>query len=208
MAAFVGHHCGFLCNIGLNNRDYIGRAGSGDMERANLPAITINERQDRILMAMPATPNGSVFAADERFISFNYAANATHRFKGARAHRLADRMTQKPCAFESDPQSAVQLVRANAFLAGTNKVHSGQPIAHGDMAILENGPDLHGERLAASVAFVEASPIAFAFKGRGTLEYSTMRANTPVHPNARLDIGVSGSFIVKMWSGENGPRHG
>jgi hypothetical protein len=60
----------------------------------------------------------------------------------------------------------MQLVRANAFLAGADKVHSGQPIAHGDMAVLENCPDLHGERFAASVAFVEANPIAFAFKRR------------------------------------------
>jgi len=42
-AAFVGHHRRFLCHIGLDDRDYIGCARSFDMERANLPAATIDK---------------------------------------------------------------------------------------------------------------------------------------------------------------------
>ena len=76
------------------------------------------------------------------------------------------------------------------------------------MAVLEDGPDLHGERLAASVAFVEANSVAFAFKRRGTFKVATMRANAAIRPNARFDIGVSGGFVVEMRGGENGPRHG
>jgi hypothetical protein len=34
MAAFIGHHRGFFRNIGLDDRDDIGRAGAIDMERA------------------------------------------------------------------------------------------------------------------------------------------------------------------------------
>jgi hypothetical protein len=44
MTAFVGHHRGFFRNVGLDDRDYIGRAGSLDMERANLPTVTIDKR--------------------------------------------------------------------------------------------------------------------------------------------------------------------
>src|SRR5580704_108494 len=102
----------------------------------------------------------------------------------------------------------MQLVRADAFLARTDKMHCGQPIAHSNVAILENCPDLHGERLAASVAFVEANPITFAFKRRGTLEHATMRTNAASCPNARLDIGVSSCFVVEMMGGKDGPRHG
>src|ERR1700730_7121212 len=102
----------------------------------------------------------------------------------------------------------MQLVRANPFLAGADKVHCCQPIAHGDMAVLENCSDLHGERFAASVAFVEANSIAFAFKRRGTFEHATMRTNAAIHPNARLNIGVSGCFVIEMRGGENGPGHG
>jgi hypothetical protein len=117
-------------------------------------------------------------------------------------------MTQKPRTFESDPQSAMQLVCADTFFTGANKVHCGQPIAHSDMTVLENGPDLHGERLAASVAFVKANPIAFAFKRCGALEHAAMRANAAIRPNARLDIGVSGGFLVEVRGSENGPGHG
>src|SRR6202011_6216358 len=110
----------FLRDIGLDNRDYIGRGGSLDMERANLPAVTINERKHRILMAMAATLDSSVLAPNKCFIRFNGAANAAHGRKIARAHCLADAVTQKPCALESDPQSAMQLVCANPFLAGAD----------------------------------------------------------------------------------------
>ena len=54
VAAFVGHHRGFFRNIGLDDRDYIGRAGSLDMERANLSALAIDKRQNRVLVAMAA----------------------------------------------------------------------------------------------------------------------------------------------------------
>ena len=74
-----------------------------------------------------------------------------------------------------------------------------------DRAILENGPDFHGKLLPASIAFVEANPIAFAFKRRGTFKHATMRTNAASCPNARLDIGVSGCFVVEMGGRENGP---
>jgi hypothetical protein len=63
MAALIGHHRGFLRDIGLDDRDYIGRAGAIDMERANLLALTIDKRQHRILVAVAAPLNGSVLAA-------------------------------------------------------------------------------------------------------------------------------------------------
>lgn len=69
MATFVGHHRGFFRNIGLDDRDYFGYAGSLDMERANLPAVTINERQHSILVAMAATLDRAFFAANEGFAS-------------------------------------------------------------------------------------------------------------------------------------------
>jgi hypothetical protein len=52
MAAFISHHCGFFRNIGLDDRGYIGHAGSLDMERANLTAVAINERKPRVLVAV------------------------------------------------------------------------------------------------------------------------------------------------------------
>ena len=178
------------------------------MERANLPALAVDKRQYRILVAVTAASDRAVLTADKSFIRFNGAAHAAHWRKIASPHCLTNAMTQKPCAFESDPQSAMQLVYANALFAGANEMDRSQLVAQLNMAILENAPDLHGERLAASVAFVEANPIAFAFKRRGTLEHATMRANAAIRPNARLDIGVSGGFIVEVSGGENGHGHG
>jgi hypothetical protein len=36
MPALIGHHRGFLRDIGLDDRDYIGRVSAVDVERANL----------------------------------------------------------------------------------------------------------------------------------------------------------------------------
>ena len=72
MAAFIGHHRGFFRNIGLDDRDDIGRAGAIDMERADLSAFAVNERQDCILVAVAATLNSSFFASDESFVRFDY----------------------------------------------------------------------------------------------------------------------------------------
>src|SRR5437588_7517732 len=44
IATFVVHHRGFFRNIGLDDRDYINRAGAFDMKRANLPTIAIDKR--------------------------------------------------------------------------------------------------------------------------------------------------------------------
>src|ERR1700730_14145078 len=115
-------------------------------------------------------------------------------------------MAQKPCAFKGDPQSAMQLVRANAFLAGADKMHSSQPIAHSDMAILENGPDFNGKFLPACITLVEANP--FTLQGTRVIDSSTMRTIAPIRPNARLDIGISSSFVIEVRASENGFSHG
>ena len=164
MTAFVGHHCGFFRNIGLDDRDDIASTRSFDMKRPNLPAVAIDERQYRILVAMAATFDRAFFAADESFVRFDHAAHAAHWGKLARAHSFTDAVSQKPSTFDGDPQSAMQLVRANAFLAGADKVDSSQPIPHGDMAVLENCSDFYREWLATTIAFVKANSIAFALK--------------------------------------------
>lgn len=208
VAAFIGHHRGFLRNIGLDNWNDIGGASSLDMERANLPAVTINERQDRILVAVAATLDRTFFTAGEGFIRFNYATDTAHWGKTTGPERLTDAMAHEPCAFERDPQGAMQLVRAHALFAGTNYMDRIEPIAHLDMAFLENSPDFDGEWFAASIALIEADPIAFGLQSTRSIEDATMRAKAPVDPKARFDIGIGGGFIIEVWSGENGLGHG
>src|ERR1700730_653952 len=158
-------------------------------------------------MAMSATLNRPFLAADESFIRFDNAANAAHRRKIARAHSFANTMAQKPCTFESDPQSAMQLVRTNAFLAGAYKVNSSQPIAHGYMAILKNGADLNGKWLPARIAFVKSDAAALALKQCGAVDHAAMRAHATICPNQRFEIGISSCFVVKAKGGKDGFGH-
>jgi hypothetical protein len=55
------------------------------MERTNLTATTINERQHRVLVAVAAPLDGSFLAANGGCICFNRAANS-HSFTKAIAH--------------------------------------------------------------------------------------------------------------------------
>jgi hypothetical protein len=65
MAAFVGHHRGVFRNIGLNNWNDISGACAINMERANLPAFSIDKRQYSVLVAM-AAPLNRAFLATRR----------------------------------------------------------------------------------------------------------------------------------------------
>jgi hypothetical protein len=110
MSAFIGHHRGFFCNIGLDDRDYIGCAGSLNTERANLPAVSIHERKNRILVAMATALDSSVLAANEGFIRFNYATNAAHWHNADSPHRFANALRHEPCGFQSYAEGPVELV--------------------------------------------------------------------------------------------------
>jgi hypothetical protein len=72
-------------------------------------------------------------------------------------------------------------------------VHSLQPDVHGDMAFLEDGPDLDGERLAASVTL--------------TIYNAAMRAYPTIRPDLSLDVSVGGAFIAKTGFVEDRSRH-
>jgi hypothetical protein len=97
-ASFIGHHRGFFRDVGLNDRNKLGRTHAIDMERAHLPAFAVNERKNRILMAVAATLDRAFLAADEGFVGFNNTASAAHGSERAIAHSLTNSMRQEPCA--------------------------------------------------------------------------------------------------------------
>jgi len=78
MSAFISHHRCFLRDIGLNNWNYIGGACALDVERTHLLALAVNKRQYRVFVAVAATLNRALLAADECFINFNNPATAAH----------------------------------------------------------------------------------------------------------------------------------
>jgi hypothetical protein len=70
------------------------------VETTSLPAITINERQHRVLVVVAAPLDGSVLAANQDFICFNSAANAGHRRKAGRSHSFTKAMAHEPSSLQ------------------------------------------------------------------------------------------------------------
>ena len=66
------------------------------------------------------------------------------------------------------------------------------------MARLENGADLHSERLAARIALVGADTGALALQGAALIDHTTVRANAPVGPHMGFYEGVGGFLVVKV----------
>src|SRR5437588_7620004 len=128
-------------------------------------------------MAVAATLNRAIFAADESFIRLNNAAGAAHGRKIAGAHCLANALTQQPCTLESNPECAMKLISADALFRGTNQVDRSQPIAHCNVAVFENCSDLHGKWLPARIAFVKSDAISLALKRRRAVEHPAMRTH-------------------------------
>ena len=79
----------------------------------------------------------------------------------------------------------------------------GGPIAHGDMAGLEDGGDLDREGLEASVALPQTGTVALALQLARAVEHAAVRARPAVFSKACLDIRVDGSLIVEVRFGGN-----
>ena len=106
-----------------------------------------------------------------------------------------------------DLQGAVQLVGRDALLAGGHKVHRLQPNVQGELALLEDGPDPHGELALALAALLQAHPDALlhvGLDGRDAAHAAAGRAHRALRPQNALDLGKGGGFIVEVRGGEDG----
>src|SRR6185437_1885393 len=162
-----------------------------DHDAARLPAIAVDQGQHLELVAGAAPaflPERFlvVVAADEGLVHFDRAASPAERKLAALLHRLADAVRHEPRRLEGDPESAVELVGADAFLARRDQENRLEPQAHLDMGLLEDGPDLDGERLAAVVALVRANAGRFAAHLPVALGAATVRADRAFRPNLRF----------------------
>src|SRR5262245_77229 len=122
------------------------------------------------------------------FVDLHDAAATTHWIKRARTHRLPNPVRHEPSRLEGDPHHAVQLVAGDALLGGAQQGNGLQPHPHRDMAVLENGPDLHGGGVAAVPALVETYPGGLALERGDAVEpdLSTARAHGTVRPQMSL----------------------
>jgi hypothetical protein len=146
--------------------------------------------------------------ADEGFVRFYKCTLSSKRAGGGVIpHRLANAVADKPAGFEVDPENARELICAEALLRRAHNVHRLEPDMQRDMARFKDGSDLDGERLATSVALVDANAGALAPQQSRAIKDAAMRAYPTVRPNLRFDVGVSGALIAETGFVENGSRH-
>ena len=120
----------------------------------------INEGQQDVLMRAATARLGHLEpSADDGFVNLDHAAARAEIRVAIIAHGFADSVGHEPSDIRGHAQSAMQLLAADALLAGTHQMDRLQPKVHGNVAGLEDGTDLDGEGLAAAAAFVGADAV-------------------------------------------------
>jgi len=216
----IGHHGRFARNVVAKDRRDVADRRAVDMEATGGTAA-LDKGKDGVLMRPARTAlfgasetaarrllaAFAVNGADESFVGFNDATIPSHRGHADDAHGFADAMRHEPRGFEGDAQGPGKLVAADALLAGAKQVHRLEPQVHRDVAILEHGPDLHGELLAALVALVEANTGRLSGHLPDAVEAPAMGANRAVGPYAGLNPGDSGGLVLEDFGGQNRIGH-
>jgi hypothetical protein len=112
-------------------------------------------------------------------------------------HSLANAVRQKPSGLEGHPKGAMELLGADALLAGTQQVHGLQPNVQRDVARLHDGANGRSEWLAARVAFAGSEPGRLPLQTPDPIALTTTRADGAIRPNALFDKCQGGRFIMK-----------
>lgn len=208
---FVGHDVGGGRDVRFDDREQIGASGATDMEATDNRAsrATLNQGQNGVFVAIPATDFHVGFVADEGFVDFDDAALATHRaIKAKGFHRFTDAMGHEPTAGHAAAESPLKLAGADPFLAGSHQVDGLQPKAHRDMAALENSPHADSEGLAARVAFIEAGAGGLTLQLPDAAGAAAMLADRAIGPKIRFNVSEGGFFVMKMALGNGGLHRG
>jgi hypothetical protein len=208
LTSFVGHQGGFLGDVGPDNRCNLRDSGTVDMEATGGTA-TLNEGQNCILVA----PSGAAFwlsflPSYEGFVGFHNFASTAHRLDTDNTHSLPQTVRHEPSGFQGNTQSPMELIAADALLAGAQQIHGLDPKPHWNMARFEYGPNLYGELFAALVALVQANPSRVSAHLADALGAAAMRADRAVRPHVGFNPGVSGGFVVEGVGFDDGFGHG
>lgn len=195
----IGHEARALVDLRLKQRLQGICGDARDMKRADV-ALALNQRDNFLLFAAVRALAKSLVLAEIGFIGFDNAASAfaAEFLALIFSHGKANAMAHKPCSFESDAKNPVELVRADAFLARGNQVDRLQPQVKLNLAVLEDGPDSHGERLAALVALIDAKAGAIAIQLADALHSAAARARSTIRPYARFNEGERSFFVVEV----------
>ena len=203
VGGFIGHQASFAIEILTHQWGQGRRLEVINYHAPYLPGPAVHQGKHLVLVSVATAflltlgLHGLV-VTDESLIDLDNAAVAAHKRQVVRPHGFAYTMAHEPSGLEGNAQGPVQLVRADTLLAGAKKEHRLKPDMQLDVARLEDGPDLDGERLPAGVALVGAYAGALALELVAFVNNAAMRADTPVGPNPSLDKCVSRFFVVEM----------
>ena len=202
VARAVAHQVSVFRDLREQNRLQVAMVHVRNVEPTRR-AVALNESKDLELVRVTAL--GALHALDVAVEGLVRLKNptATTEQRAIVLHRFANAMGHEPCALESNAKGAMQLVRANAFLARRHKEHRLQPVAQLDMARLKDGADLDGKGLAAVFALPQTNASAFALKLVVRAYDATMRAYRTIGPQVRFNELVRCFFVVKVRSGKD-----
>lgn len=91
-------------------------------------------------------------------------------------------MGEEPSRLVGELQVAVQLVRADALLAGADEVVREHDLVQRDMRALKHRADGHRVGLAALAALIDARTRGLALKLGGGVDRAAMRTNGAIRP--------------------------
>src|SRR6266705_1380881 len=211
----VGHEASLSgVNLRLQYWAQVGGVHGRQVLRTHFARLALNKRKDHFLTQSARSVLETLarmlvvlLPAYVGFVRLNSVAAPT-KYAAVRLHGFSDAVGQEPRALDGHAKSALQLVRADAFLTGRNQKDGLQPNMHRDMAGLEYSPDLDGKRLAAVVALVRTYAGALAAHLADTLYTAAMRAYWTLRPDTRFYEGISRFFVVKVRGGKDGFGHG
>jgi len=207
MPCGVGHKAAFPRDVLADDWNDAADRVTVNVERAGR-AAALNQGQHYVFVGAALHALAVAFhLADIGFVCFYNRACAAHRGHADDAHSLTDAMRHEPCSFQSDAQSPRKLIAGNALLAGAEKVHGLKPQIHRDVAVLKDGPDLHGELLAALVALPKPNAGRFTAHLTDPLDAAAVRANRTVRPYAGLNPRDSDGFGLQNSGGKDRIGH-
>jgi hypothetical protein len=173
-----------------------------NLERADLSASL--HKADNGHLVLNARFHALAFlTSDVGFVGFNDTAIGPQGLNADDAHCFADTVRHEPSGFKRDAQGAGKLVAADALFAGAKQKHRLEPQIHRDVAILENGANLHGELLAALVALPKPNAGRFAAHLADAVKAAAMPANGAFRPHAGLNPSDSGCFVLQDFGGKD-----
>src|SRR5580658_4164501 len=127
-------------------------------------AAAFHQREHHFLVAGTRAYLAAGLTAPIGLVSLNGLAARAHQPGTLTSHRQANTVPHKPRTLEGYPKGPVKLIGADTLLAGRYEEDCLQPEVQRDMAVLEDGADLHGKGLAAGVALPNAKAGALALK--------------------------------------------